>query len=481
MRPTLRFLGAISFSFVVVPVITWAAFQTKLNLAATSLLQLLAVLGIALRMGFWPAAVASVLANLFLNYFFIPPLFTLNIADPQNWVALGVFEISALIVSRLSTHSRDEAARAKGREQEIDRLYQFSVALLKLSREDTHCWAIVDLIARHFAVDAVVLFDPSDGRVHRRGHGDMRELEKAVRWTQTEASAMELAPESGSVHILRAGDEQLGAIGLCGKLFTPATISATVSLVTFALERARSIDRETEAQAQRMTEQLRTTVMDALAHEYKTPLTALRAAASGLLEIGDLNGVEFKLVSLIDSQVERLASLTTRLLQTSHLDSRQVRLRSELVDTNDLVQTLVAKMPDVLGEHEIRLERMSEPAFVKVDRELVGMALAQFLDNAVKHSQPATPITVSISATVNEVSMSVHNFGPLIPPEERDLIFQRFYRGVFSRKRVGGTGIGLSISRRVAEAHSGRVMVKSAQHEGNTFSLTLPRMEQGAV
>jgi len=472
------FLRAV-ISFAVVPAVTWLAFQCHLNLSATSLLQLLAVLAIALRAGFWPAALSSVFANLCLNYFFIPPLFSLYIADPQNYIAIGVFEISALIVSRLSTQAQRQAMHARNREREVERLYDFSRELLLLAREGTQGREIVLLLQRIFAADAAVLLDGCDQRVYSAAttSEDREVLERETRRAYLEDNDHQLALAEGltAIRVLRAGGERLAAIGLRGSLFTAGTANALASLIAISLERARSFEKEIQAEAERKAEQLRTTVLDALGHEYKTPLTALRAAASGLIEMGQLNPVQRELVSLIDSEVGRLNSVTTRLLRMSRLDSASVRLHPELVNPQELVQKVLANMHEVLAGHELHLQSLHGEALVEVDRELVSMALTQFLDNAAKHSAPASPITVSISATALEVCVSVHNFGPAIPAEEKGLIFQRFYRGAAARPKEGSTGIGLSITRKVADAHKGRVWVTSGEDFGNTFSLALPR------
>jgi len=241
------------------------------------------------------------------------------------------------------------------------------------------------------------------------------------------------------------------------------------------LEWARSFERESQAEAERKSEQLRTAVLDSLAHEYKTPLTALRAAATGLLEIGGLNSIQAELASLMDSEVDRLNSLTTRLLRMSRLDREEVRLQLERVDPDELVRSVVGGMRNVFAGRPVHIENRNGPAFIRADRELAGMALAQFLDNAAKYSDPASPISVSISPFRSEILISVRNFGPFIPPEDRERIFERFYRNPLSSHKVAGTGIGLSISRKIADAHRGRVWVTSDAENGNIFTLALPK------
>ncbi len=461
-------------AFALVPAVTWLAWQFHLNLAATSLLQLLVVLAVAVRAGFQQATLVSLLAIFCLNYFFVPPLFSFYIADPQNWIALAVFEVSALIVTRLSTQARLQAARALNREREVERLYGFSRELLLLDRTSAQGAQILSLIQRTFLTEAVVLWDALGARLDRT-EGDVVELEFHTRAAYLNDREPPPLDDRTWIRVLRLGVRPSGAIGLRGSDLTPLTVNSLASLIAIGLERGRSFDRESQAQAERKSEQLRTAVLDALAHEYKTPLTSLRAAATGLLEIGGLNSIQTELASLLDSEVGRLNSLTTRLLRMSRLDREDVRLHLEHLDPDELVRSVVGGMQDVLAGRPIHIQGQAGQAFLRADRELAGMALAQFLDNANKYSDPASPISVSISPAPAEILISVRNFGPYIPPEDRERIFERFYRDPLSSHKVAGTGIGLSISRKIADAHRGRVWVTSDQENGNTFTLALPK------
>jgi two-component system sensor histidine kinase KdpD len=245
------------------------------------------------------------------------------------------------------------------------------------------------------------------------------------------------------------------------------------------LQASRALANETRAEAERQSEQLRTAVLDALAHEYKTPLTVIRTATSGLLELGGLNDNQAELVSLVDNEITRLADLTTRLLQMSRLDRTDVRLRAEPVDADELVGSVLSKMRRELRQHEIRVHASGGQAIMHADPQLTGMALTQLLDNAAKYSTVGSQITVSIDLLPREIRIAVHNIGPCIPVEERDRIFQRFYRSPGVRYRANGTGIGLSITRKIAELHGGRVAVSSNEQSGTTFSLSLLRHREG--
>lgn len=470
LRSVLGVAGGIALSTTV----TWAALELRLNLAAAGFLQLLIVLAVALEAGFWQATVVSVLANICLNFFFIPPLLTLTIADPQNWVALGVFEISALVVSRLSTKAKGQADEATRRQKELEQVYEVSRQLLLFGREASPALQILSLIQGVFRIEAGVLFDASQRDAELLGM-DAAILESEAR----DAYMRDQDVESGDAHtwvrVLRFGVRPIGALALRGAPLTAATANALASLSAIALERAHSSKRESDAEAEKQSEQLRTTVLDALAHEYKTPLTVIRTAASGILGIGGLSAPQAELISLIDSETSRLAELTTRLLQMSRLDRADVRLRPQRVEVGELVLGLLSSTNNLVSGHAVRLEGAESGACIHADRELVHLALVQFLDNAAKYSDPASVITVAIKPLPGVVHISVHNRGSPIPAQDRERIFQRFYRSAGSQHKAAGTGVGLSISKKVAEAHLGRVWVTSKDGDGNTFFIELPR------
>ena len=253
------------------------------------------------------------------------------------------------------------------------------------------------------------------------------------------------------------------------------TIVPIASLAAIALERARSFEKESGAEAARQTEQLRTAVLDALAHSVKTPLTAIRTASSGLLEAGRLSTDDVELAALIDEQAEHLNRLTSELLQMARIDAAEVRVRRERVSVLTLVEDVLARYREQLqGRHVEVTERASELE-VYGDSKILAAALEQFIDNAAKYSAPGSPISVTAEEDLGEVVIGVHNEGPAIAAADRERIFERFYRAEGSRHRASGTGLGLSIAKTAAEAHGGRTWVVSEEGTGTTFFLALPR------
>jgi two-component system sensor histidine kinase KdpD len=214
--------------------------------------------------------------------------------------------------------------------------------------------------------------------------------------------------------------------------------------------------------------------MDALAHEFKTPLTAVQTASSGLLELGGLTESQDNLVRLIDGEAVRLNKLCTQLLKAAKLEARKTGLETADVKVVDLVYEVLAAHAADAGRNSIRVVVEDSSLTVRADRELLAMILTQYIDNARKYSTVGTPIKIAARAGHNEVMFSVHNFGSAIRIEDRERIFERFYRSSEFKDAVAGTGIGLSVVKKAAEAHNGHVWVISDNKEGTTFYLSIP-------
>jgi two-component system sensor histidine kinase KdpD len=277
--------------------------------------------------------------------------------------------------------------------------------------------------------------------------------------------------------VLRVESRSIGALAMRGKDLNPLVVDATASIAAIALERSRTLENEARAEAARQSDRLRTAVLDALAHAFKTPLTAIRAASSGLLEVGSLRPPEADLIALIDSESAHLTDLASRLLQTARLDKSDISVSREECHVSSLINGVLERLPagfeghkvdiDVLGDHGNDLR-------VRGNSELIVVALVQLADNAFKYSTPGSHVTIKAAVVAREVVISVHNRGPVIGPQDRQCIFDRFYRAPGTEHLAPGTGLGLSITRKIAEAHGGRTWVASDERNGTTFFFALP-------
>jgi two-component system sensor histidine kinase KdpD len=262
---------------------------------------------------------------------------------------------------------------------------------------------------------------------------------------------------------------------------SPLTNSAIASLIAIVFDRYRAFANESRIETERRTEQLRSTVLDSLAHAYKTPLTAIRAASTGLGEMGHLSPGQAELVALIDEQTELLGNLTTRLLTTARLDAGEVTVHAAPVDVAPLIEEVVASLGDRLASMKVELDIPRERMVLDCDRQLMVMLLTQYIDNACKYSIFSSTITIRAVKSRAEIVFSVHSFGPVIPINDRERIFDRYYRSTTRSNPAAGTGIGLSVAKRVALLHGGSVWVTSDDADGTTFFAAIPAKAQKRI
>jgi two-component system, OmpR family, sensor histidine kinase KdpD len=452
--------------------LTSIAFRLQLNLSAATSLHLLLVSLIAMRWGFWEASLTSLLSVLCLDYFFTQPLFALYMSDAHDWVALGTFEAVALLVSRLSNQIRHHALQAEVQRRRIERLYDLSQDVLLLDQQRSTGDQMCILIRDALALECVAIWDAAAGETALCGCNERaREEVRAIYAARSEDGD----PATGhSSRLLRIGERLIGAMVAHGAAIDSLSMDAAASLTALAIERARAFAAQSSAEAERQSEQLRTAMLDGLAHAFKTPLTTILASSSGLLEIGNGSGAERELVSLIDEQARQLNELTTRLLTTARLDTHHIRLAKERVDLVDLLRDLVQVSRHENEAAEIALRIPTHAPTVLADVRLLRMALYNLVDNAAKYASPGSRITVNLQRKGDAAVIEVMNEGSFISVNERQLIFQRFYRSPRTASHVAGSGIGLAVAKRIVEAHRGEIWAESDEQTGTTLSFTLP-------
>jgi two-component system sensor histidine kinase KdpD len=325
----------------------------------------------------------------------------------------------------------------------------------------------------------VAVFDADLHQVYSAGiwSTDPRELAQNVYYFETSDDD----PVSGvGRRVVRLGSAPVGSMVVRGDT-SPLTNNAIASLIAITFDRYRAFANESRIETERRTEQLRATVLDGLAHAYKTPLTAIRAASTGLSEMGHLSAAQSELVALIDEQAGQLGDLTTRLLTTARLDAGEVIVHATPVGVATLVEEVVASLGDRLASQKVVIDLPDDRLVLPCDRQLMVLLLTQYIDNACKYSIFGTTVTIRAAMARAEVIFSVHSYGPVIPLNDRERIFDRYYRSANHSNRAAGTGIGLSVAKRVALVHGGSVWVASDETEGTTFFAAIPASAQKRV
>jgi len=444
-------------------------------LPLASPLCLVIIVAIARWCGLGQALAASVVAVSAQIVFALPGPFTLDMLVDRA-VTLSVFILSAFLVSRISVRLAESATRSSALSGQMHDFYEFTRRTLQMNVHIEPGAQLAELVHEVFALQAVAIFDADLHEIYQAGYwqDDPQELAQNVYYFETTDDD----PKTGIARrVVRLGSVPIGSLVLRGDT-TPLVNNAIASLIAITFDRYRAFANENRIETERRTEQLRATVLDSLAHAYKTPLTAIRAASSGLSEMGHLSPAQADLVSLIDEQAGLLSELTARLLTTARLDAGEVAIHAEEVGVGSLVEEVVAGLGERLASAKIVIDLPEDSLVFCCDRRLMSMLLNQYIDNACKYSTYASPITIRAVREQAEVIFSVRSFGPVIPIADRERIFERYYRSSTLSSRASGTGIGLAVAKRVALIHDGHVWVTSDEEEGTTFYAAIPAPAQ---
>ncbi|MGC2614667.1 MAG: ATP-binding protein [Terracidiphilus sp.] len=436
------------------------------------LLYLLIIVPTALWCGFWQAVIVSLSAVLVQSYFGARQVRLNPAVNSAGAITLVAFILTALVISRLSARVTEHARATDSWGGQMQDLYEFTRRTLQMNLHVEPGAQLAELVHEIFALEAVVIFDADLHEIYQAGYWnvDPQELAQNVYYFETTDDD----PETGIARrVVRLGTVPIGSVVLRGET-SPLTNNAIASLIAVTFDRYRAFANESRIETERQTEQLRSTVLDSLAHEYKTPLTAIRAASTGLNEMGKLSPGQSELVSLINEQADLLNDLTTRLLTTARLDAGEVTVHAIPVGVASLLDEVVASLSDRLASMKVAIDLPDDSLVLCCDRRLMTMLLSQYIDNACKYAIYGTTITIRAVQSKAEVIFSVHSFGPVIPIADRERIFDRYYRSSTSSNRASGTGIGLSVAKRAATIHDGHVWVTSDQDEGNTFYAAIP-------
>jgi two-component system sensor histidine kinase KdpD len=465
-------LGVVAVVFV-----AWLAHWSSALLPVAVLLYLLIVVPTALLCGFWQAVIVSLSAVVAQSWFTVRQEQLAMVVDPANSITLLAFVLVALIVSRLSAGATTHARKAESQIEQMHDLHEFTRRTLQMNLHMEPGPQLAELVHEIFGLEAVALYDADLHDVYQAGYWavDPQEMAQNVYYFETSDDD----PETGiGRRVVRLGAVPVGSLVVRGDT-NPLTNNAIASLIAITFDRYRAFANESRIETERRTEQLRATVLDSLAHAYKTPLTAIRAASTGLKEMGHLSSGQADLVELINEQTGLLNELTTRLLTTARLDRGEVAIHVEQVSIGTLMEEILAGLKDRLASMKVAIEIENEDLVLGCDRQLMVMLLTQYIDNACKYSNFGTTITIRVLVAKAEVIFSVHSYGPVIPIADRERIFDRYYRSSTYSNRAPGTGIGLSVAKRAAQVHGGYVWVTSEEEQGTTFFAAIPLIKEG--
>ena len=477
LRLTIRILASVAL--VAAIVVVYYRFL-PVNATTVALTMLLAILGIATRWGLAESLVASVGAVLGFNYFFLPPIRTFTIADPQNWVALIAFLITAVTASQLSIRARGRTAEADARRREVERLYALGQAMLLSDSVRTSARDAVNSIMRTFEIPGAVLFSKVDDEFFRSDQQTLAISDEQLRWIATSEEPLIDHQRQIAIVPVRLGGQVLGSLGFMGSTLSTAALNAVTYLVAIGIERARSLEEGSKTEALRHSEALKGALLDALAHDLKTPLTSIKGAVSHLLT-QPRNPEEEELLTIANEEADRMNRLVVEVLEMARIEAAKFHPDRSPHSVAEIVSAAVKAQEEALKDRPVELNVPEPLPAADVDFEFIQQVLKQLLDNAVKYSPPGSRLTISASVAGEKIVISVADRGKGIPEAEQARIFEKFYRGRGSRDAVLGTGLGLSIAKGIIEAHGGKIWVTSQPGQGSIFSFALPASKKELV
>jgi two-component system sensor histidine kinase KdpD len=459
-------------------------FQGLVNGTTVGVVYLITILVVARMWGTVESVLASMLAALFFSFFSEAPA-GFAIVDPEDWVAIAAFLIAAVIAGELSDRAHRRAAEAKARQVEVERLYALSqsiISIMLMEADDATGARLAKELATICAIPSVAIYDRRADTVYCGGETPVDASESRLRETAVAGSLFNDERTDTLFAPIALGGQSIGSLLIQGGELSKPALNALLNLLAITLESMRTREIATRAQATRQSEQFKSTILDALAHEFKTPLTSIRAATTALLTATvSETAHQAELLTIVDQEAGRLTRLVTEATHVARIEAGKIGLNREWHSIDGLINKAVLESEHLRDGRRIGVSVPGGLPRVYADADLIRLALKQLVDNALKYSPRQSPIDISAEASGEKLAISVRNEGEPLLEAERSRIFEKFYRGQAVRRQVAGTGMGLSVARNILRAHGGDVYLTCSDQLGTEFVMAIPLEAQVGI
>lgn len=472
LLPIVRWLTAIG---VLAAIIVLFRHWSHVNPTTVALTMLLFVLVLAARSELRYSIAVSIIATAAYNFYFLPPVGTFTIADPQNWLALFSFLGTSVLGSRLSQRARREADLALLKQDELEVLYLLSRELMQTEGVAQALQKLPSMINTGAAAETVILYLLDGDRLYQAGLRTITGIELPhFRQQALTLSAMQTAPGNEVQVPLRTGVRPRGLLIVRGSTLSPSSLEAVGGLVSITLDHAQAMEAAARTEANKESERLRTLILDSITHELRTPLTSIKGASGALLANMEMTREDrTELLTIVDEESDRLNRLVGQAVEMARIEAREVQMHIEPLDLNEIVEQAREECAWVEAVHPLTVN-IPKSLRVDGDRELLGKVVCNLLENAAKYSAPGSPVFVTAEQREGEVAVSVADRGIGIDASEQAFVFDRLYRSRSQAESTPGTGMGLAICRAIIETHHGTLSVISQLGSGSVFTFTLP-------
>ncbi len=467
--------------------------QPWFGIENVDLVLLTAVVAVAVRYGLWPSLLATVVASLCYNFFFLPPIYTFTITDPTNVAAFVLFMVIAILVSNVAGRVRTQANTAIGRIRMTEQLYAFSRKLAGTATLDDVLWATAYQTALMLKVRVVLILPEEGALVVKAGYPPEDQLDQAdlaaANWAwgndRPAGRGSDTLPGAKRLFLpMRTGRGPIGVIGIdndrTGPLLAPdqrRLLDALVDQGALAIERVLLVEDMDRVKRTVESERLRSALLTSISHDLKTPLASVLGAASTLRDLaGGLSDQQKRdLLATVIDESERLNRFIANLLDMTKLESGAIVPNTALHDVGEIVGSALRRASKIIARHKVSLELAADLPMLELDAVLFEQVLFNVLDNAAKYSPPETTISIRGLRNDDNVVLQVADEGEGIPPAELESVFDKFYRVQKGDHVRPGTGLGLAISRGFVEAMLGTISAANrSDRSGAVLTIRLP-------
>lgn len=475
-------LASLGAALVFMPLAPW------LDLANVAMLFLLVVLLVAVRFGRGPSVLATCVCVVAFDFLFVPPRFDLAVSDVQYLITFGVMLAVGLVTGQLTAGLRFQAQVARRREARALDLYEFARDLSGALQNEQVLETTRATIARAFGARAVLLLPDAGGNLACADGAQLSGLDTGVaQWAYDHASpaghgtgtlpgsplfylplvapmrtrgVLAIAPEGGPWLALPEQRQQL---------------DTHAALAAIALERVHYIEVAQEALVSMESERLRNSLLAALSHDLRTPLTSLVGLSESLLRAAPpLAAPQRETAHALHEESRRLGLLVANLLDMARIESGAVRLNQQWQALEEVVGSALRPLRALLGARTVRTAIPPDLPLLRFDAVLLERVLSNLVENAAKYTPPGSTVTIAAQALADRVEVSVSDDGPGLPPGREEELFEKFARGR-QESNLPGVGLGLAICRAIVEAHGGRIAARRAPEGGAAIVFSLPR------
>lgn len=465
-----------------------------LGLANVAMILLLPILFSAAKWGTGPAVTSAALGVLLFDFFFVHPAFKFAVPDTRSFISFAIFLLVAFFTGNLSNRVQQQVTSARHREARMSALYSLSRDIAAVPELDKVSLSIVNKVAEIAEGQVVLLLPDNNGKLimaaRSAPNGDsfIYDSERVVfDWVFDQGKkagrGTDTMETSEGLYLPLVADRCVrGVLGIhAGSpeiYYQPEQLrllEAFSSLAALAVTRAQLAEQAKSAQMLAESERLRTALFNSLSHDFRTPLSSIIGAVSGLLESDSIYTPQARRELLKNIQLGALGMnrFVNNLLDMARLESGLLHLNKEWGDIQDIIGVALGRLDYSLANRPLKTEIKPDLPLVQVDLVLIEQVLVNLIDNALKYSMPGSEILISAGNNGQEVIISVADRGQNIPPGDMEKIFDKFYR-LESSRLASGTGLGLAICKGFIEAHNGKIWAENSSFGGTVITFTLP-------